>query len=204
MASTAIAFDFSRRAAAKSSPARLLAAGIVAASGVSFLRTAFLVGIFQANWLPVAGIPLGAMVTVSAGAAWLLWRHNTPGAPSQSQSLRNPLELRPALQLGLVLAVALVLAEWLRQQLGSVGLIGLSAVTGMLEIDATTISLCRMVGEGLAPRTATLMLLVGLATNGMLKMVVVGAIGGARLALIVGASFAGVALAAAAMVLMAL
>lgn len=84
------------------------------------------------------------------------------------------------------------------------GLIGLSAVTGMLEIDATTISLCRMVGEGLAPRTATLMLLLGLATNGLVKMVVIGTIGGVRLMLIVGLSFTAVALAAGAVVLVAL
>ena len=204
VASTAIAFDFSRRAAAKSSPTSLLAAGIVAASGVSFLRTAFLVGVFQAGWLPIAGIPLAGMVAVAAGVAWLLWRRDAQGAQAQSQSLRNPLEIRPALQLGLLLAVALVLAEWLRRELGSMGLIGLSAVTGMLEIDATTISLCRMVGEGLAPRTATLMLLLGLATNGLVKMVVIGTIGGVRLMLIVGLSFTAVALAAGAVVLVAL
>jgi uncharacterized membrane protein (DUF4010 family) len=198
VASTAIAFDFSRRAAAGSSPLRLLAAGIVAASGVSFVRTAILVAVFQRAWLPVAGIPIAAMVAASGSAVWLLSRGGPHEQPLQSQAVRNPLELRSALQLGLVLAVALVLAEWLRRHAGSAGLAGLSAITGVVEIDATTISLSKMVGEGLAKPTATLMLLLGLTTNGLLKMVVITAVGGARLALAVGLSFLLVAAAAAA------
>jgi uncharacterized membrane protein (DUF4010 family) len=198
VASTAIAFDFSRRAAAGSSPLRLLAAGIVAASGVSFVRTAILVGVFQRAWLPVAGIPIAAMVAASGCAVWLLSRGGPHEQPLQSQAVRNPLELRSALQLGLVLAVALVLSEWLRRHAGSAGLAGLSAITGVVEIDATTISLSKMVGEGLSKPTATLMLLLGLTTNALLKMVVITAVGGARLALAVGLSFVLVAAAAAA------
>ena len=198
VASTAIAFDYSRRMAAGTLPVRIVAAGIVAASGVSFLRTALLVGIFRIEWLPVVAPPLFAMCAMAAVVTWLLWRHRGQTPPNETKAIRNPLELWPALQLGAILAVVLVLAEWLQRSMGAVGLAGLSAVTGMVEIDATTISLGRMVGEGLATHTATLMLLLGLAANGVLKLAVVVTIGGMRLGRIVGMTFLGMALTATA------
>jgi len=194
VASTAVTIDFSRRAGRGLSTPRLLAAGIVIASGVSFVRTAVLVGIFEIRLLPAVIGPLAAMSALSAFLTWLLWRrapHQTAEAPVRN--LGNPLELGAAIRLGLVLAVILALFEWLRGQVGTTGLAALSALSGLADIDATTISLCRLVGEGMEVGPASLMLLAGLAANAILKLAVAAVVGGTALALWVGGSFAAMA-----------
>ena len=177
VSSTAIALDFAQRSRVAGSSDRLLAAGIVAASGVSFVRTAALVAMFQIDLLPTAAAPLAAMTAMAALAGWLLWRGSPADAGSQSHDLANPLRLRSAVQLGVVLAVVLSLFEWLKPRTGAMGLAGLSAVTGAFDVDATTLSLCRMFKEGMSARTTTALLLLGLASNAITKLVIVFAVG---------------------------
>lgn len=177
VSSTAIALDFARRSVAAPAAPRVLAAGVMAASSVSFARTMVLVSLFQIRLLPSVAIPVAALVVTSAATAWFLWKRADEPALTQSEPLGNPLELRSALQLAVVLALMLVALEWFQVNFGSAGLDAMTALAGTVDIDAATISICRMVETGLETRSATIMLLFGLAGNAVLKVAIVSFVG---------------------------
>lgn len=181
VSSTAISLDFARRSVRTESSPRILAAGILAATTVSFARTMVLVGLLEISLLPSAAVPIAAMIAASVAAASILWRRSEEPGPTPPAAMGNPLELRSALQLALLLAVMLVLSQWLRPMVGNAGLAAVTTVAGTFDIDAATISICTMVKTGLAPRTAAIMLLMGLAGNAALKVAIVGVVGSRRL-----------------------
>jgi len=178
VSSTAIAFDFAGRSKAAAAEARLLAAGVMLATAVSFVRTIGLVAILKTDFLAEVGIPIATMAVVSSAASWVLWRRAAdPHFTTNPDTIRNPLDLRSALQLAVLLAAMLTLSEWLRPRAGSVGIGALIALGGTIDIDAATISVCKMVGSDLAGRSATVMLFLALVGNGLFKMAVAGLFG---------------------------
>lgn len=181
VSSTAIALDFARRSVRPESSPRILAAGILAATTVSFARTMVLVGILEISLLPSAAVPIAAMIAASVAATLILWRRTEAPSSAPPAALGNPLELRSALQLAVLLAILLVLSQWLRPMLGTAGIAAVTTVAGTIDIDAATISICTMVKTGLPVRSATIMLLMGLAGNTALKIAVVGVVGSRRL-----------------------
>lgn len=199
VSSTAIALDFARRSLRYQLSLRILAAGIVAATAVSFTRTMILVGLLKTSLLPAVAVPVGAMILASLVATSLLWWRAKEPQPIAVETLGNPLELRSALQLAALLAVMLVLSQWLRPMLGTGGLAAITTLAGTFDIDAATISICSM--AGLPERTATILLLLGLAGNSALKVAIVGAIGKRRLLAAVVLAYAVIALAGAAALL---
>jgi uncharacterized membrane protein (DUF4010 family) len=85
--------------------------------------------------------------------------------------------------------------------LGTAGLAGITTLAGTFDIDAATVSICTMVKTGLSLRTATIMLLLGLAGNAALKSAIVAVVGKSRLFGIVTAAYAVIGLAGAAALL---
>lgn len=203
VSSTAIALDFARRSLRYQLSLRILGAGIVAATAVSFARTMVLVGLLQTSLLPAVAAPVGAMIVLSVIATSILWWRAEEPQLAPVETLGNPLELRSALQLAALLAVMLVLSQWLGPMLGTGGLAAITTLAGTFDIDAATISICTMVKTGLPERTATILLLLGLAGNSVLKVAIVGFIGKGRLLAEVVLAYAVIAMAGAAALLAA-
>lgn len=198
VSSTAIALDFARRSAKSEAPPGILAAGVMAATTVSLARTVVLVTLFQPSLLTLLAVPITAMLVGSIGATLLLWRRADEPVSIEFKPPGNPLELRSALQLAVLLGVMIVLLEWLKPIIGTAGLAAMTAAAGTIDIDAATISICAMVKTGLGLHAATVMLLLGLAGNGLLKLAIVCVVGARALSLRVVASYAVTILAGAA------
>ena len=174
VSSTAIALDFARRSKTPIVSPKILAAGVMLATAVSFARTLALVALFKTGFLPEVAVPIATMAIVSLVTAWLLWRRTADQqSTTQAASVRNPLELRSAVQLGILLAAMLVLSEWLRPRVGTIGIGALIALGGTIDVDAATISVCKMVGTDLAEHSAAVILFLSLVGNGLLKIAVV-------------------------------
>ena len=72
--------------------------------------------------------------------------------------------------LGGLLVLILLLAEWLRQEMGSTGVYLLAAVSGITDVDAISLSLSRMsLSEGLSLPVAATGILIAVTVNNIFK-----------------------------------
>ncbi|MFN9212419.1 MAG: DUF4010 domain-containing protein, partial [Betaproteobacteria bacterium] len=76
-------------------------------------------------------------------------------------------------------------------RVGTAGVYGLAAVSGLTDVDAITLSLLRLVNTGeLAPGVATTALALAIGSNLLLKTVLIFAVGGRRAGMATAAAFA--------------
>jgi uncharacterized membrane protein (DUF4010 family) len=78
---------------------------------------------------------------------------------------RNPLDLTSALGFAALIAVIMLIASLAARYLGSGGLMGVAALSGLTEVDAITLSLARMRVDGLAKMIAVDGILIAALVN---------------------------------------
>lgn len=93
-------------------------------------------------------------------------------------SLSNPVELKFALGFGAVLALVTLLITGTRELLGEQALLGVAVISGVVNVDAVTISLSRMSHAGVPGSTALTGIVLAAATNNLAKAVIATSIGG--------------------------
>lgn len=193
--STALTLHFSRLA--RSSPANspLLAAGILLACGTMFPRILLYCLVINHNLIDVLLVPVLLMTIMLYLPAVIISLRHGKTEVSHPELAKNPLELQSALILGGMLVVILVLAEWLRQELGNTGVYLLAAVSGITDVDAISLSLSRMslAGTLTLPAAAT-GILVAVTVNNIFKSILALVIGRSALGLrVAGAMLASLA-----------
>lgn len=155
-----------------------VAAGIVAACTTMIARVVILATIVHPPLLRSLIVPFGAALVASAGmTAWLWWssRARTAIAPA-APAPRNPLDLRVALGFGLLLAVIMMLTEAARSALGPLGLYLLSALSGLADVDAITVSMAQQVEKQLPHDVAVMSLAIAAAVNTLVKAALAGSL----------------------------
>ncbi len=191
VSSTATTLNLAQHARAKRFTPALLAAGILAASSIMFIRVAIEAGVVNPKLLTSLLPPLLIMsLTHLAGAFWL-WQQSKTAALSplnaDGSTLNNPFELASALKFGLLLSAILVLSIGAREWFGDTGLYILAFVSGLADVDALTLSTARMSLDSLAADTARNTILIATFTNTGIKLLLAYIIGGLALGLRVGA-----------------
>jgi uncharacterized membrane protein (DUF4010 family) len=128
------------------------------------------------------------VVLAPAGIVWLRRDHHAEGDLPQ---LHNPLELGAAIRFGLLLATVLLLTRLLSDAYGDAGLLAIGAVSGIVDLNAITLTVARMSSEqaGTAAGVATVVL--ASVSNGIFKAVLSLAAGTPALALRVGVPLLG-------------
>ena len=191
VSSTAVAVSMARRGKDEPAMQRLLAVGVVTAAATMFLRILVIAAaISPAVAAQLLWPLLSASLAAVASAAWYAWRSGREKLWAGGQELKasNPLELRMALQFGLLLAVIMILARAVREWMGDPGLYGLAAVSGLVDVDAITLSVASMAKHGeTTTAIAAAVILVPAAVNTAVKPALVTAICGARMGLQVAA-----------------
>jgi len=120
-------------------------------------------------WLPLLLMFAGLIV-----AAGIFWRHHqqVPADLSQEMKLPNPLQLSTAIKFGLLLAVILLLSRALTDWFGDSGVYILAVVSGLMDVDAITLSLAKMAQGEIAPQVAAVGILIASVTNTLVKGVI--------------------------------
>lgn len=181
VSSTAVTFSLARLAKEKQR-AIMFSGGVMVASSIMFFRVMVEVivvnaGLMQLLWLPLVIMLLGLL----CGLFWMLRRQ---GANAQGQDqrieLKNPLQLGMALQFGALLAVILLLSEAMKEWFGNQGVYALSVVSGLMDVDAITLSLSRSAQSDLAAEAATMGIVLACATNTLFKGLIFAFIAGFR------------------------
>ncbi len=200
VSSTAVTINFSRMAQAPAAR-RLAGAGILLACGTMFPRMLVLVLLVQPALAATLTLPLLVMAAVLMVVALWDWRHRDDYAVLDGLPIDRPLDLSLAFKFGLFLVAVMLLLEALRRFMGETGVYLLGVASGVMDVDAITLSLARSTGPDLAARVAAWGILLAAMTNTLVKAGLALAIGGRALGLRVGGTMvaavaAGAALAA--------
>ena len=181
VSSTAVTLSMARFARNKQ-VSLLFTGGVLIASSIMFVRVMIEVFVVHAALLRLIWLPLTVMLLgLVSSLIWIWWRDgkNSRGQ-EQRLELKNPLQLGMALQFGLLLAVVLVLSEAMKEWFGNQGVYILSVISGLLDVDAITLSLSRSARSGLETEVAITGIVLACATNTFFKGILFAWIAGFR------------------------
>ncbi|EOA8956532.1 MgtC/SapB family protein [Vibrio harveyi] len=175
--STALTLQFSYLSREQSSISPLLASGILLSCGTMFPRLLIVLSVINPQLVTLLWPIVMIMMIALYFPAWWIWRRSEVGKVEQSNKQTNPLALQSALFFGVVLAVIMLLSHALSDLFGNAGVLILSALSGITDVDAISLALGRQSTQTLSVETAALGILIAASVNTVVKMGMVVAIG---------------------------
>lgn len=179
--STALTLQFSHLSREQANISPLLASGILLSCGTMFPRLLIVLSVINPQLVKLLWPIVMAMMVALYIPAWWIWRRSEVEQIEQSNKQTNPLALQSALFFGLVLAVIMLLAHALSDWFGNAGVLILSALSGITDVDAISLTLGRQSTQTLSVTTAALGILIAASVNTIVKMGMVIAIGDKKL-----------------------
>lgn len=168
--STATTIVLARKTRGTAAASANLNAGIVAASGVMYLRLLLLVAFLNPMILKDIFVPLICLSSVTLAAAWFRSRD---GKKEQQQGAEmgksNPLELGVALLFALLFVLMIVVTRQVIIHFGKSGLDILSFAVGFTDIDPFILSLLNGHYQGVGSGQVAGAILIAAGSNNMLK-----------------------------------
>ena len=182
VSSTATTVTFARRTKREAVSAEVAAQVVLIAGAVVYLRVLVEIGIISLAMLRRAILPLALMLVLTTLVAVLRALRHRLDDDTEPAEQGNPTELKAALLFGLVYAVVVVAVAWAKARFGSAGLYAVAALSGLVDLEAITLSSAQLVrgGQLVADVAWRLVLLASLA-NLVFKAAIVAAWGGRSL-----------------------
>lgn len=182
VSSTAVTLSFASRSKREPATVPLAAIAILLASTIMFVRVLVEVAAVHAPLLPAVAPPIGAMAACGLVAAAVLWlgaRGTT--ATATDVELTNPFELGTALRMGLLFAVVLFASKAAQNYAGAGGMYVAALLAGTTDVDAITLSTANLAKAGLDPAVASATIVIGAASNTVVKAIIASVVGGMAL-----------------------
>ncbi len=199
VSSTATTLAYSRHARDHSGLLRISETVIVTANLVLLVRLTVVAAIVAPSVFPVLAPVLAS--ALAAGAAAEALRRRGDGRPQELAvpPVANPTELRAAVAFALLYALVLVVAAWLADLWGSKGVYAVSFASGLVDVDAISLSNLRLYGlEQISAGQASAAIAIAVSANAAFKLGIVRTAGGVdlfrRCAVPIAASVAGAGL----------
>ncbi|MCX7900382.1 MAG: DUF4010 domain-containing protein, partial [Methylocystis sp.] len=171
--STAATAAMSRLASENMIEVDVLAAGAIFANAVMAPRLLAILGVVSFDFALRLAAPLLAFGLAYALAGFFLMRR-TAGPPDGAQdhlTIRNPLDLPAVLKFGALLAIVMVLAKVVTHFAGSSGAYALALVSGLVDVDAISLSMARLGEAQIGPAAAAIAVLLALISNTVAKTI---------------------------------
>ena len=194
VSSTAVTLTSARRAAAGEGAPRLLAAGVAAASAISFLRVIAIVAVIQPVLLRlvVPALTLATLVAVGYAAMAVHWAvrggDSDKAAPAE---FTNPFSFWPVVGFAVFLGLVIVAGRMIGDTFGAGGALLGAAGLGLADVDSVTVAMARLVPAPLTEFAAAAAILAAVASNMLSKLVIAASVGRGRFAGEVAAMTAG-------------
>ncbi len=179
--STALTLQFSQLSREQASISPLLASGILLCCGTMFPRLLVVLSVINPDLVILIWPIILLMMIVLYVPAWWIWRSCEVENVDQNNKQTNPLALRSALFFGLILAVIILLSHVLSDWFGDAGVLMLSALSGITDVDAISLALGRQSTETLSVTIASIGVIIAASVNTLVKMGMVVAIGDKKL-----------------------
>ncbi|MEQ9145819.1 MAG: MgtC/SapB family protein [Parvibaculaceae bacterium] len=184
--STALTVSASRFVSRLPVASEAFAGAIAVSAAVSFVRTLLLASVLY----PPLAIDLGIPLAVAAGVAVLggLWLQNRAAADADHGDaivdMGSPDDLGTALKFGLVLFGVITLAHYATEWLGPEGLYSVAALSGLVDVDAVTLSVSRLANTSASLETSVAAgaILIAAFVNTAVKVGIGAYLAGKRLA----------------------
>ena len=179
VSSTAVTLNMAHLAHEHPAHTRIFAAATMLAGAMMMLRVLVVVAAINIALLPSLALPLilGALAQAGLGVA-IAWRASGAGESAESLALTNPLDLMVVLQFGALLAIIMALANGIAGWASSAGTFALAAISGIVDVDAISLSMARLAPERLAAATAVIAILIAVAVNSIAKVAIASSTGG--------------------------
>lgn len=187
VSSTAVSLSFakrSREADAGVALGRALAAGLLLAWCVMFVRVVIEVAVVHAPLVPSLIVPFGAMAAVTvAFAGYHYWRSLSGSATQDAPEvkLKNPFSLSSAIKFALFFGAVLLIVSLVQHYLPGRGLYAVAALAGLTDVDAITLSMAGLARDGGDPKVALASIVIAALTNTAVKCGLVVALGAPQL-----------------------
>jgi uncharacterized membrane protein (DUF4010 family) len=173
VSSTATTVLYARRSREGEASARMSMTVVPLANLVPLARIALLAAIVAPALLPRLAPALGAALAAGIGV-WTLGTRRG-GAPQGARvpEVRNPAELATAVRFALLYAGVLLASAWLSAIAGPRGLYAAALASGLVDIDAITLSALNLFGEArITPGAAAATIALAFAANTAFKLAV--------------------------------
>lgn len=164
VSSTAATLNFARLSKAHPGQGLVMGGAASLASAIMSLRILLLVAVIDSS-LVVQLAPTLLVAALIQGAIGIATILSATDQRADAIEWRNPLDLTSALGFAALIAVIMLIASLAARYLGSTGLIGVAALSGLTEVDAITLSLARMRVDGLAQMIAVDGILIAALVN---------------------------------------
>jgi uncharacterized membrane protein (DUF4010 family) len=181
--STAVSLSMARQSRSDSGApaADAFVAGVLLSWAVMFIRVVLTIAIVYRALVPHVLIPFGTMAAASGVVGAVFYRRHRaasrPSQPAADVAIKNPFSLTAATQFGLLFAVVLLLVKLAETYAPATGIYMVSAVAGLTDVDAITLSMSDFARHGGEPATAAAAVTVAAVTNTLVKCGFVAALG---------------------------
>jgi len=125
--------------------------------------------IFNASLFRWLALPLFFAGISGMGFSWWMNRRFDPKGLKGSLPIQNPLNLKDALKFAVFYSFILILVAFAQAHLGNAGVYLTSAVSGLTDVDAITISLSGMAGREMSLAVAATAILIAALANTLTK-----------------------------------
>ena len=165
--STAITFSLASMAKDKRTGAiHIFMVGVLLASSISFIRVSIEVAVVNPALLSLLWVPLSVMFVVTLICGFWIWKSRTSSSDEDKEiKIENPLQLSRALKFGFLLALILLLTHAAENYFGEQGIYIVSLISGVMDVDAITLSLSRKANEVLSHSTAVRGIVIAVIMN---------------------------------------
>ncbi|HXG30204.1 MAG TPA: MgtC/SapB family protein [Thermodesulfobacteriota bacterium] len=170
VSSTALTINASRESKREKALISSLAFSSSLASSTVFLKLIIEVYIVNSHIVSEVSPPLTLMFVLGIVGALLLWRRGKGEEEVSEVSLRSPFTLVPALKLGALFALIIFITTFANRYLGVSGVYVTSGLSGIVNLDAPTLSLASLAQKDITARVATIGIVVAACINTISKV----------------------------------
>ena len=165
---------------AKQAPADI-SAGIVAATAVMYVRLGIVVAVFDTHFALTLAPGLAALCAVGAALSIYEWRRPRPRAAKSNLAVAptNPLQIPTALIFAVLIVVISVISAWVKGAFGESGILALSAVVGLTDIDPFVLNIAQGGIAGMSVASLCAAVLIASSSNNVAKAAYAVGFGGA-------------------------
>jgi uncharacterized membrane protein (DUF4010 family) len=170
VSSTAVTLSFSERSEEHPDLARPFALAITLAWTVMYGRVLVEVAVLNGALLNVVWVPMAAAML--AGVVFCVYYYLVQRTDEESEvKVTNPFELGPAIRFGVLYAVILLVAKVAQFYFHDAGVYAASALAGLTDVDAITLSMAELAGapSGVTLPTAARAVVLATLSNTVVK-----------------------------------
>lgn len=171
VSSTAVTWVFAQKSKENPSFSSSCATAILAASSIMIIRVLIWTFIFNLALFELMLIPMSVVFISALGmTVFIFLKRKKDPEDGSSVPLKKPLDLKSALVFGGIYMAILLIVSYANENLGESGTFISSAIAGVSDIDAITISISKLAGDQLIMKVASIAILIATISNTLIKM----------------------------------